>query len=570
MTAANAPAVVEICRRVDGLPLAIELAAVWTRVLSPPELLERLNRRLAVLTGGTRDQPDHHRTMRDAIAWSYDLLSPDDQALFRRLAVFAGGFTVAAAETVAGDADGLSVLSGIASLAEKSLVQPMAGLEGTTRFRMLDTIREFGLERLEAAGETDATMGNLARWCQTLLVGIERAFFTAAQGQWVDRLEPEHDNLRAVLGWAVGQGDAATAQSLSEKLMWFWVPRGYLSEGRSWGERALALGDASATPERALALARTGVIAWLQGDLRRARELSEEARRVSTQVGTYLAGSSGSMTLGWVASDEGRLDEAEAHLLAAKALMQANGNATWVGYALNSLGHVDYQRGNIERAAARYEEALQVFGESGNSYGIGFVLINLAKAAREQGDFARAAALYAESIVLRSEQGDTQSITTGLRGLASVAAATGQHERAARLWGATEALREAIGAPSPRNPDRVRQVVAPTIAALGEEAFAAAWAAGRALSLAEGIAEAQAIPEALADDAFSGDVPTPAQRHGLTAREVEVLRLMAAGRSNPAIAEALFISRATAQHPRSAHLPQAERLHPRRGGGVRG
>ncbi len=206
LTTANAPAVVEICRRVDGLPLAIELAAVWTRVLSPPELLERLNRRLAVLTGGTRDQPDHHRTMRDAIAWSYDLLSPDDQALFRRLAVFAGGFTVAAAETVAGDADGSSVLSGIASLAEKSLVQPMAGLEGTTRFRMLDTIREFGLERLEAVGETDATMRNLADWCQTLLLGIEDAFFTAAQGQWVDRLEPEHDNLRAVLGWAVGSG----------------------------------------------------------------------------------------------------------------------------------------------------------------------------------------------------------------------------------------------------------------------------------------------------------------------------------------------------------------------------
>ena len=168
------------------------------------------------------------------------------------------------------------MLDGIASLVDKSLVQQVARPDGEPRFRMLETIREFGLEQLAAAGETEATMQRLAGWCRSLLEGVEEAFFTAMQGQWVERLEAEHDNLRAVLAWAIERGDAATAQSLVEKLAWFWVPRGYLSEGRTWGERALALGDASPTPERASTLAMTGTLAWLQGDHQRARELAAE------------------------------------------------------------------------------------------------------------------------------------------------------------------------------------------------------------------------------------------------------------------------------------------------------
>ncbi len=277
LTAGNALAIAEICRRLDGLPLAIELAAVWVRVLSCEELLARLSSRLTVLTGGTRDQPDHHRTMRDAIAWSYDLLSPDEQRLFRSLAVFAGGFTVAASETVCAGPDGPSltpsVLSGIASLAEKSLLQQVARPDGAPRLRMLDTIREFGQDQLAAADETEATMRRLVGWCQDLLDGIDSAFYTSAQRHWVERLEAEHDNLRAVLAWAIERGDAVTAQDLIEKLGWFWFTRGYLSEGRTWGERALALGDASPTPERASTLKNTGFFAWLQGDHQRARRV---------------------------------------------------------------------------------------------------------------------------------------------------------------------------------------------------------------------------------------------------------------------------------------------------------
>jgi non-specific serine/threonine protein kinase len=565
LTADNAPAVAEICRRLDGLPLAIELAAVWLRVLSCEELLARLSRRLTVLTGGPRDQPDHHRTMRDAIAWSYALLSPDEQSLFRRLSVFAGGFTVAAAEAVCGpqstdgsrqatgdaavdhrQSDVDSVLSGIASLAEKSLVQQATRADGAPRLRMLDTIREFAEEQLTAAGETEATMLRLAGWCQDLLEGIDTAFMTPVQRRWVERLEAEHDNLRAVLAWAIERGDAEMAQSLVEKLVWFWFTRGYWSEGRTWGERALALGDAAPTPERVLTLGRTGTIAWVQGDYQRAREMGEEGLIGSRQIGHTFGETTSLLVLGWVAADEGRFDDAEARLSEALRLLQAEGSSTWVAFALNGLGAVAYERGDIAGAANRFGEARECFRASGNTYAIAFVLTNLAKAARRQGDYPRAGSLYAESLALRYEQGERVFIAGDLRGLASVAAATRQYARAARLWGAAEALREAIGAPPTRAHVRAQEAIAATRRGLGEEAFAAAWAAGRALSLAEAVAEAlHELPDAVRPPS-PADSSGAAGQYGLTARELDVLRLLPRGLTNREIGEILFITERTA------------------------
>jgi non-specific serine/threonine protein kinase len=547
----NAAAVVEVCVRLDGLPLAIELAAAWLRVLSPHALLERLRAHgqpsLHLLTGGARDLPARQQTLRDTIAWSYDLLTADERRLFRSLSVFAGGFSLTAAEAVGPPGTSPAALSIVASLAEKNLIQQVMRPDGAPRFRMLETIREFGLEHLAAAGETETTMQRLVDWCSVLLEGIEDAFFTAKQGRWVERLETEHDNLRAVLAWAMERGDAATSQDLVEKLAWFWFQRGYLSEGQAWGERALALGDASPTPERAATLGRTGTFAWLQGDYQRVRELAEEGLGLSQQTGHVIGEGNALLLFGWTAEHEGRFDEADSYLTEALRLFRGAGNETWAGFTLINLGHVDSERGDVAGAAAHFEEALDLFRATGNTYGIGFVLSNLGKAARRQGDYPRAVMLYQESLVLLYEQGDRPSIASNLRGLALVAALMRQHTRAARLWGAADALREAIGAPEPRQSSRAQEAIAATRRGLGDDVFAAAWASGRALPLAEAVAEAlQTGPDA-------GRQSTPnlqaalLERYSLTAREVEVLRLIVAGRSNPGIAEALYISPRTAQ-----------------------
>ncbi|HEY7034069.1 MAG TPA: tetratricopeptide repeat protein [Thermomicrobiales bacterium] len=572
LSAENAATVAEICARLDGLPLAIELAAPWLRTLSPSALSDRLraqgHRSLPLLTGGARDQPARLRTMREAIAWSYDLLSPHEQALFRRLAVFAGSFTLDAAEAVceAGQGDrgtealrpaplspcppvplSPSVLDGIASLVDKSLMQQATRPDGTPRFRMLETIREFGMEQLAVIGETEATMRRLAGWCSGQMEGIEEAYFTTMQGRWMDRMGNEHDNVRAAMAWAIDRGDAATAQTLIGRLLWFWVPFGYLSEGRSWGERALALGRASPTPERAMTLATTGTVVWRQGDTHQARKLAAEGLSLSRQTGQVIPEGNSLLVLGWTAEDEGRFDEAEAHFTEALRHFRAHGIATWAGFALNDLGHVDYARGDVARATVRFEEARDIFRSTSNTFGLGMVLSNLGKSARRQGDYPRAAALFTESLVHRYEQGDKQSIASSLRSLAFVAAVMRQHTRAARLWGAADALTESIGAPPPRHADRAQDAIAATRRGLGEADFAAAWAAGRALSLDDAVAEALQSTSDPAGGTEPVDPSVPADRYGLTARELEVLRLLAGGRSNPAIAEALYISPRTAQ-----------------------
>ena len=413
---------------------------------------------------------------------------------------------------------------------------------------MLETIREFGLEQLAAGGETEATMRRLAGWCLDLLEGVEPAFFTATQRQWVERLEAEHDNLRAVLAWALERGDAATARVWSRSLAWFWIPRGYLSEGRNWGERALALGDASPTPERASSAREDGRDRLAAGRLPAGARTGRGGAWLCPARSDTSSARATLLVLGWMAEDEGRFDEAEAHLTEALRHFQAHGIATWVGYALNCLGVVAYERGDIARAAVRFEEALDIFRATGNTYGIGFVLTNLAKAAREQGDYsARRRALRRESRPPLRARGQAEHrrlpARSGQRRGGDAAVRAG---RSPLGGGGGPARGDRRAAAAPRTP-APEQAIAATRRGLGEEAFAAAWAAGRALTLAEAVAEAlQAAP-----DAGQGASVDARRRGG-------AVRVDAAGDGGPAPAAA------RADEPRDRRARSTSASAPRR------
>jgi predicted ATPase/DNA-binding NarL/FixJ family response regulator len=539
LTEENAPAIGAICARLDGLPLAIELAAARIKLLPPDALLARLADRLTLLSRDARDVPARLRTMRDAIAWSYDLLTPNERALFRHLSVFAGGCTLDAAVAVCLDGATDSALDLLASLVDKSLLYRVERPRGDPCFAMLETIRAYGLERLAAAGEADATRQRMAEWLVELVALAFPRHFGPAQQWWQDLLEAEHDNVREVLAWAIDRGEAETAQRIVAGASRFWYVRGNFAEGRRWGERALASGPTT-DAVRAGALGVTGWIASAQGDEDRAIELVNESLGLARRAGDDNIVAQTSLVLGLIEEDRGRFSEARALHEEALRIYRARRDEIWPPYVVNLLGLAAYEEGDIDRAAAHFEDALAAFRTSGNTYGAGWALTNLAKVTRARGDHVRAASLFAEGLALLWDHGDQLGIAGCLRGLARVAVLTHRYDHAARLFGAEEALREAIGAPVARHRARHDEAVASVRDGLGETAFAAAWAAGRSLPLAQAVAEAVALPGAIANANT-----TERGGHPLTRRELDVLRLLAAGRSNPEIADALFISRRT-------------------------
>jgi predicted ATPase len=370
VTPDNAAAIAEICSWLDGLPLAIELAAARIKILSPAALLMRLERRLPLLTGGPRDQPMRLRAMRDAIAWSYDLLDDAEQALFRRLVVFVGGFTLAGAEAVSG-ADRLNaeVFDRVASLIDKSLVRQVDDVEGEPRFSMLETIREFGLEQLAANGEEAAARSAHAHYC----LALGQQSFIGVHGpnhaRWMERSEVEHNNFRGALAWLLGKGDAEAAQSLCGSLYRFWYVRGHLSEGLSWTERALSATMVTPTSVRSWSLLAAAWLTWATGDyplaFRRASTAHELFRASATAAGTAES----LYVLGMVAEDSGDYASAEVHLTDALDRFRDLDEPTWSGFALNALGLVAYERGDRPQARLLFEEALVLRATSIDGYG---------------------------------------------------------------------------------------------------------------------------------------------------------------------------------------------------------
>ncbi len=567
LTEANAAAVAAICRRLDGLPLAIELAAARSNILPPQTLLTRLERRLPLLTGGARDQPTRHQTLRTAIAWSYDLLDEQERFLFRRLSVFAGGCTLEAAEAIGGEwgwqgvegeitpAPPFDILDGLASLVDKSLLLQGEDPDSAPRFRMLETVREFGLEQLEASGEAAAEAARRAHAAHYLALAerAEAAYWGMAPGDWRSLLEPELDNFRTALTWALDQGEAETALRLAsalEPLWWFGI---YEGEGQRWLRRALAGGGTAPPAVRAKALAVAGLLAAEQDDYAGAVVLAEEALALAHELGDRVGIANATYVLGIVATNRGQETVARAHLEAALARFRELGDRGRTARTLcdlavlGNLGTLEApgNPADQERAEAYCEEALGLFRDLGHARGIARALHGLAYVAYKRRDYPRALALSRDTLALRWELQDRWGIAANLEDVADIAGLSGQPAQATRLYGAAEALREALSTPIPPfYRAEYEREVAVARAAMPPDAFAAEWAAGRALPLEQAIAAASSLSEP-AGPASPREPTQTGETAGLTARELEVLRLLAAGHSNQAIADALFISRPT-------------------------
>ncbi len=602
LTDRSAPAAARICRRLDGIPLAIELAAARVKVLTPEQIAERLDDRFRLLTGGSRMALPRQQTLRAAVDWSYELLSEPERALLRRLAVFAGGWSLEAAEAVASGewrvASGTSslatheVLDLLSGLVEKSLVVAEAPVDGALRYRMLETLQQYALECLVESGEVDEARRRHAACLLALAEPAERQLRGPRETEWSARLEEEHENLRAALRWAIDCGEAEVAQRLGGALWIFWQERGHLFEGLSWLEQALALGgqqgddSAELRNARAGALNAAGNLAWVRSEYARSATFYEESLALRRQLGDTAGAAISLHNLGLIARDLG--DRALAHarfseslglfrdlsdsghtalaLLnlarlshddgdAAKAstlyeeslaLFRAAGNAGGVATVLNRLGDLARARGDLETSGAFHEEALALHRGRVDPWGIGISLTYLARVADVRGDAAEAMALASQSLRALRDSGASRDIAAALVVLASVACAMAQATLGGRLLGAVAQMYPE-GPPSRPGRASFEPAVAAARAALGEAGFEAAWTSGKLLTLDQAVDEALAMAEPAPPAASEPAKPSAGPPVGaLTRREREVAALIARGLTNRQIADELVISEMTA------------------------
>jgi predicted ATPase/DNA-binding CsgD family transcriptional regulator len=561
----NARDVAEICRRLDGLPLAIELVAARARILSPAAMLARLSKRLQLLTGGARDLPERQQTLRNTIQWSYDLLTGAEQRLFRQLGIFSGGCTLEAAIAVCcpeGGEDRQSddPLDGIESLLNKSLLRQVEH-EGEIIFGMLETVREFALEMLNSdpaevqeVGERHALYyADLAERAESQLRGPD-------QIAWGKRLEREHDNLRAALQWSLsgragttqasadgGSPDKVTlAMSIGSALHRFWQSRGHLSEGRHWLAQALAHPRASQTGrERALALYAAGWLASCQMDLEAAVSPFSESLAIFRELGAEHDVTRALSGLGRVALDQGKLDEAEEFYTQALVIRRRSGTDATIASALNNLGLVAMKKGEYARAEALLEESVTLIKRSGDTSHIGLIVDNLARVLLRQGEYERAKGLLMESLDIQVAVAYRWGIGYCLFGLAEAALGQGQPQRAARLLGAADAIFTDVAARmDPSDKEEYEQCIAGARRRLGEDTFNTCWAEGKSAGW-----EAVVVAPETEVEVHQEKSPSPAHAI-LSPRELDVLRLLAEGISDIQIAERLFLSK----HTINAHL----------------
>jgi len=502
----NVAQVAEICIRLDGLPLAIELITARLATLSPADLLQRLDHRLDMLTDGPRDLPAHQQTLRAAIAWSYQLLDPDAQALFRRLSVFVGGWTLEAAVAVCADAGAsgsdestiaahTSIVDGLTALYDQSLLRQTAETKTEPRWTMLETVREYALERLVESGEAQAIQERHAHFFLRLAEAAEPQHEGPQQAAWLDQLETEHDNLRAALRWALDHGVVEVGLRLVGTLGWLWFRHSHLHEGYQWARAVLDMPGASdRTAARAKALWSAGILAWYQhhrwattgsthvalarflltesvaiwqergdkrgrayaqtflgmvtrsqGDLGRARSFEMESVALFREVGDRWGLALALLSFANVALWQGDLEAARQAFEESLALSRAMADKWNLAVALGGVSHVCYSQVDYATARSLYEEALTILRDVGDRILIGEALSSVGQVARSQGDYERAAAVAEEQLALSRELGNKQGIATSLRGLGCAAHGQGDHCRAAAFFAESLALFQELG-----------------------------------------------------------------------------------------------------------------------------
>lgn len=581
----NAAAVAEICHKLDGLPLAIELAAARSKVLSPAALLSRLDDRFQVLVSTSRDVPARQQTMRNAIAWGYNLLEADEQALLRRLSVFNGGWTLQAAEVVC-RLNAVDILDGLSSLADKSLVRQREQEDGELRFSMLETIREYALEKLAESGQLDDAhrahalyFSNLSRLAVEELTGTHGP-------EWLNLLEQDHDNLRSAMRWVIDWQEGELGLGLAEGLWRFWDVRGHMSEGRRWLTKLVALrGADTPTVDRSRSLFGLGRFAYQQADFPAAQAYFEESYAVGLHCGDLSAIAGALMQRGriflitgdhaaartlyeeglllrrkagepWgiamallirgrLDAEQGDIEDARPFVEESLASFRAIGYHVGVASALSHLGNLALYEGRLDDARLRYEEGLAIQREIGDREGAGLSLMNLARVACNGGDQQRASELLSESMVIFEDLGSSVHVAACLEVFAEAAAREAHFELALQMAATAVTWRTIKSAPIPPVAESQFERLMSTLRQqLGNEGYVRSWELGRTMPLDRAIAVVVAgLP------AFTGDSPDLAGDQGLTRRELEILQLVADGLSNQEIAARLYISpRTTTTH----------------------
>jgi non-specific serine/threonine protein kinase len=490
LTEDNASAIAEICVRLDGLPLAIELAAARSKLLSPEMIRGRLESRLETLTGGARDLPSRLQTLRGTIDWSYDLLNKDEKVLLARLSVFQGGRTIKSAEEICAPGLSLQVIDGLESLLNKSLLYQDGGPGGEPRFLMLETIHEYAREKLGESGEAAELQRRHAAYFAGLVERAERELSGAEQGYWFERLQSEHDNLRTALAFALGSGERELGLRIVGALRDFWYYSGHAGEGLGWITSVLESAEGASPALRAKALNAAGCLSYILGDYQNGKFLNSQALALFRELGDEINSAWAMVFLS--AHCLGSLSEIKEGITlieGALALFRAQDDKEGIIRALNSLGELARLDGDYDRAGKAYEESLVLCRESGDTKREAYALGNLGVVAQRQGNYAAAESRVREALGLLIDINTKYPLAIAVAFLSGPVASRGNPERAAQLLGASDALLKAMGlSHQPPDQPEIDRYEAAMREQLGEGAFKSAWAKGQAMSLEQTIA----------------------------------------------------------------------------------